>query len=442
MGMTAAEARTELKTLYGQAETIEKKYPEGLTKEANHEDFQEVHRLLGEIQGLEGKLEALDEAERRKHKITEGKELYSRPFRPDLGAMGKAWEERASGLLLPGDQFIQSGDYAHHKDNGYFANNTTKVEFTVPLTQGSDLYGWARKARDGETKALVYSGSAVGGALVANDVRPGIVGILQRPLVLSDLVPHVQTTSDLVEYVLETGWTNNAAPVAEATATTGTSGLKPESLLTFSTQTAPVRTIAHWVPVTNRMLADAPAIRGYINTRLLGGLDQVLEDQIINGNGTGENLLGILQTPNIQTTGAGTSVVDAVWTARTLIRVNGFGTPDTVVVNPTNFSAIRLARENSASSTLGGYLMGPPTTVGPQTLWGMNVVESLAMPAGTVLVGDFAQGSTLYDREQGQVRVGYIDQQFVRNMQTILAELRAAFVTYRPTLYCRITGAP
>ena len=76
-------------------------------------------------------------------------------------------------------------------------------------------------------------------------------------------------------------------------------------MLNFATLTALVRTIAHWVPATNRMLADAPQVRGYINTRLLGGLDQKLEDQIINGDGTGENLLGILATPGIQTTAAG-----------------------------------------------------------------------------------------------------------------------------------------
>jgi HK97 family phage major capsid protein len=268
------------------------------------------------------------------------------------------------------------------------------------------------------------------------------VGINQRPLVVTDLLPHIQTGSDTIEYISETVWTNNAAPVAEATATTGASGTKPESVLNFATNTALVRTIAHWVPATNRMLADAPQIRGYINTRLLGGLDQKLEDQIINGDGTGENLLGILSTPGIQTTAAGASVLDAIWTARTLIRTNALAMPNAVLVNPSNFSAIRLARENTASATLGNYLMGPPSTVGEVTVWGLRVVESLYVPAGTIVVGDFDSASTLYDREQGHVRVGYIDQQFVRNMQTILAELRAAFVTYRPAAYCRVTGAP
>jgi len=443
MSMTPAEARAELKSLYLRADEIEQKYPEG--EITNGEDKTEVVRLLGEIDGLENRLNALEEAEKRKYRIQQGKDLYSRPAtRTDRGAPGAAWAGRGAGggVLLPGDQFIQSEAYLQHKEHGLFNNQRARIEFTVPLGEGSDLFGWARKARNGDTKALVYSGSAVGGALVANDVQPGIVGINQRALVVTDLLPHIQTGSDTVEYITETVWTNNAAPVAEATATTGTSGTKPESVLNFATNTALVRTIAHWVPATNRMLADAPQVRGYINTRLLGGLDQKGEDQIINGDGTGENLLGILSTSGIQTTAAGADVLGAIWTARTLIRTNALAMPNAVLVNPTNFSAIRLARENTASATLGNYLMGPPSTVGEVTVWGLRVVESLYVPAGTIVVGDFNSASTVYDREQGNVRVGYIDQQFVRNMQTILAELRIAFVTYRPAAYCRVTGAP
>ena len=74
------------------------------------------------------------------------------------------------------------------------------------------------------------------------------------------------------------------------------------------------------------------------------------------------------------------------------------------------------------------------------TVFGMPVVESEAMTENTALVGDFAMGATLFDREQSAIRVGLIDDQFVRNMQTILAELRAAFVVWRPSAFCQVTG--
>jgi HK97 family phage major capsid protein len=189
------------------------------------------------------------------------------------------------------------------------------------------------------------------------------------------------------------------------------------------------------------MLSDAPAIRGIINGRLLLGLDLTLETQVLSGNGSGENFTGILSTAGINIQGKGTdNVLDAIFKARTQIRVNGKGRPGAVLLHPNDWQGIRLARENVATGTLGSYLMGPPSQAGAVTVWGLPVVESEAITENTGLIGDFTMGCTLYDREQAAIRVGTIDDQFVRNMQTILAELRAAFVVYRPTMFTKITG--
>ena len=142
---------------------------------------------------------------------------------------------------------------------------------------------------------------------------------------------------------------------------------------------------------------------------------------------------------NTQALGAD-SVIDAIFKARTKVRVTGKARPTAIVLHPNDWEAVRLARENSATGTLGGYLMGPPSLTGATTLWGLPVVESEAITENTGLVGDFSMGASLFDREQAVVRVGLIDQQFIRNMQTILAELRAAFVCWRPSAFTKITG--
>ena len=108
-----------------------------------------------------------------------------------------------------------------------------------------------------------------------------------------------------------------------------------------------------------------------------------------------------------------------------------------------DWAAVRLSRESAVTGNVnpGGYLWGAPSMSGPDTLWGRPVVMSLGMTEGTVLTGDFQLGCQLFDREQAAIKVGTIDDQFVRNMQTILAELRAAFAVFRPTAFCRVTGA-
>lgn len=455
MSMTVAEARQQIKQNFSKANEIEARYPisdtypEGLTEEANAADLAEVKRLLSEVDTLEEKLLTLESVEQRRNRIQEGLDRASKPAaamaRLSQQGADREGEQRAEAKLSPGDQFIRDRGYRALREQGAFSSQLQRNDFAVQMKDGTSLFLWRHAAKalaQAEEKALLYAGSSsVGGAFVANDLRSGAIDILQREITVLDLITRLQTDSDTIEYVREDTFTNAAAMTAEASATTGTSGTKPESTLAYSAQTSAVRTLAHWIPVTNRMLADAPAIRGLINSRLLLGLTLALETQILTGDGTGENLTGVLNA-GIQTRGVGSdNVMDAIFRARTNVRVTGHARPNAVVVHPVDFEAIRLSRENAATGTLGAYLYGPPSQLGPTTVWGMPVVESEAETENTILVGAFDIGSALFDREQANIRVGLINDQFTRNMQTILAELRAAFVVWRPTAFCRVTGA-
>jgi HK97 family phage major capsid protein len=84
-------------------------------------------------------------------------------------------------------------------------------------------------------------------------------------MTIRDLVTVLKTgESGSVEYMRELSRTEAAAPLAEGIALTGTSGTKPEGALTFEKTTVPVRTIAEWLPVTSRILSDAPGLREYV----------------------------------------------------------------------------------------------------------------------------------------------------------------------------------
>lgn len=432
MTMTVAELRSEIKKRYEDSKAIEDKYTDGLTPEVNHEDYEQVKKLLGEVDTMEDLLAPLEEADERKRRIDDNVRRLNQPAQrhQHAGDFDPAAQPQVKDVGL---QFIESAEWKQMNERGMFNSNNTPVAFSVPLDNGTRMMG--------ESKALMYSDSAVGGGLVFNDRRPGIIDILQRQLDVLDLIPRVPTGSDTIEYVREDTFTNAAAFTAEATATTGTTGTKPESALAYSTQTSPVRTMAHWIAVTNRMLGDAPSLRGLINQRLLLGLDLTLETQIVNGNGSGENLTGIMNTAGTLIQGMGTdNPADAIYKGRTQVMVTGLARPNAVVIHPNDWQGIRLMRENAATGTLGGYLYGDPSVAGPMTIFGMPVVEALGAVEGTSIVGDFAIGCTLFDREQGNIRTGLINDQFVRNLQTILAELRVAFIVWRPSAFARVTG--
>jgi HK97 family phage major capsid protein len=431
-GMVMPELMANIKDQYDRSDEIERKY-DGIINDP--EDEHEVKRRLLTVDLLLDQQTKLQEALERKDRIRGGLEQYARPSNGHRPAFGELADPQK---LSPGDQFVRSNEYKRMKAGGSFNSALHRNEFAVQMSEGTSLVGWSQLLQ----KTLLFSGTGSSGALVPNDIQPGALSILQREINVLDLIPRLTTESDTIEWVQETTYTNNAAMVAEATATTGTTGTKPESALAYQTMTTPVRTLAHWIPVTNKTLADAPQIRGIINSRLLLGLQLALETQVVNGDGTGENFLGILNAGiNVQALGTD-NVLDAIFKARTLVRVTGKARPSAVVMHPNNWQTARLARENSATGTLGGYLMGPPSMVGANTLWGLPVVESEAIPAGTALVGDFSMGCTLFDREQAVIRIGFVNDQFIRNIQTLLAELRAAFITWRPTAFTKVTGVP
>ena len=425
-GMNLAQLRAESKVRYERAAAIEKKYPDGPV--SNAEDETEVKELLKTIDRIEAALAPLEEHDERKNRIFSNVQRYNERAGRVNHASGttehKEWRS-------PGEQFLDSAQYKTLRDSGVFNSAGTNYTIDVQLENFT-------------TKALVYAGSASGGAFVTPDYQPGLrVPILTRELTILDLVPRSGTTSDTISYVSETTFTNAAAPTPQATATTGTSGTKPETTLVYATNTSAVRTIAHWVPITNRMLQDAPALRGIIDSRLMTGLSLTLESQIISGDGTGENLLGLLNASGINITGVGAgNDQDAIFRGMTMVRVTGLSQPTAIALHPLDYQTIRLARENVATATAGqgNYIMGPPSQSGPTTLWGLPIVQSLGLPQGTSLTGAFDMDCMIFDREQANLRVGYIDQQFVRNMQSILAELRAAFVVWRGSAFAKITG--
>jgi HK97 family phage major capsid protein len=123
------------------------------------------------------------------------------------------------------------------------------------------------------------------------------------------------------------------------------------------------------------------------------------------------------------------------------VQVTGLSVPSAHVLNPLNWQTVRLLRENAATASAGGYLLGPPSMVGANTLWGLPVVLSIGMTANTAVVADWSMATmALYDREQTTVRTGYINDDFTRNIVRLLAEMRAAFAIFRPSAICKVTG--
>lgn len=343
------------------------------------------------------------------------------------------------GSLTPGGArgiaqgFVNSEEYQTEKKARRFDSPNNRIEIAYNF-DGPHLLDALH------SKALFYTATGSGGGFIVPQYIPGYQGTAKQTPDILALIPRATTTTDTIHWMRQDTWTQAATAVAEATATTGTTGTKPEGGLTFSRQTTSVETIAAWIPVTNQMLADNAQTQGIIENHLLLDLALELDNQILNGGGTGSDFTGILNagiqvTPNI--TGFN-NAMDAILRGITLVQTGDLRDPSAIVMHPNDFEALRVLRADSATS--GPYLMGPPSEGGAVTLWGRPVAVTVRMTENTALVGDFQAGCMLWDREQSAIKTGYIDAMFTRNMQVVLAELRAAFTVLRPNAFCRVTG--
>ncbi len=276
--------------------------------------------------------------------------------------------------------------------------------------------------------------------------RDAMVPRQYRKARVRDLFPVQRTSAALIEYFRMTGFTtNNAAPVAERTSNAFT--LKPQTTIAITSAQAPVRTIAHWEAAHRNVLDDVPQLRGMIDNELLYGLRLEEDDQILNGDGTGENLLGILETPGVQTYNGNTAEqaeptdtpADDIRRAITLVSLAYYEATG-VVVHPLDWEDIELTKDST-----GQYVVAVAVAIGAETrLWRVPVVDSPAMAEGTFLTGAFGLGAQLYDRMEGTIRVAEQHADFfVRNAVVILAEQRLALAVKRPESFVvgTFTGA-
>lgn len=393
------------------------------------EEKQTVIDSNKKIEALEHQAKDLHEQDQLRGQADQrGRQLRQPSGGLGAGGYGTEGKDRKATprIVNPGDAVLGDVEF-----KSWLERNMNGGAFT-----SSQFHSSPRVGLPGGMKTLVtgLSDTQAGALIPAYQMYPTMVqGTYQRPLTIRDLVTTGNTTADSIEFPIEGTPTNNAAPVAEATATSGSSGAKPESALALTKGSTTVKTIAHWVPATRRALADAGMLRMYIDTFLRYGLDEELEDQMLTGSGSGENFLGILNTPNILTQAWSSNILTTTRKARTKVRVTGRATPTAYVMHPNDWEGIDLLQDNEAR-----YYYGGPSVLGMPRLWGLPVVESEGMTEGVSVCADWRR-AVLLDREQTQILVSDSHSDFfVRNLIAILAELRAAFFVIRPAAFVSI----
>lgn len=310
--------------------------------------------------------------------------LEAKANRLDLGGRGGS-EYKSSG-----EQFIESAEF----------KSRTSGRFSVTMEQ----------------KALTSNAASIGSTL-----QPQVLAFQEAPTEphIRDLLPGGQTTSSVLKFPQRKSLTNNAAMVAEGAA-------KPQSDFTFEMVTTEVKKIAHYIKASDEILADAPALRSYIDAQLIDGLREVEDAQILKGDGTGQNLLGLYTVATaFNRAKAGDTLLDTLLRAKTQLRLVS-RTATGIVLNPEDWETIQLLKGSDSH-----YIWASVPDGNAQRVWALPVRDSTRLSVGEWLVGDFRRGAQLFDREQSNITVANQNEDdFIKNMVTILAEERLALTIY------------
>lgn len=353
------------------------------TKEKADQGLKNFHELSGALNKLEGKLEALE---------TRNLDLEQ--------AMAGDGRGRAGGAQSVGQELAADEALKAWVQNGAQSSITLRPQNAITSVDGS-----------------------AGGLIWPTEERGAPVAIPQRRLALRALLTQATTESDVVKYAKQVLRTNNAAPTAEG-------GTMPESSYGWDQAEANVRKISHITHISDEALADAGQLQSAIDSELRYGLDLEEEEQILSGDGTGQNLQGMLTVATAFSAAAGlpnATRIDRLRLGLLQVALANYAA-NGITLHPIDWAGIELLKD-----TTGRYIFGNPNELRTPMLWGLDVVPTLSHSAGEWMVGNFAMASTLYDRQQNEILISSEHgTNFVEGMNTMRGTKRLALAHKRP----------
>jgi hypothetical protein len=392
-------------------------------------DFQARNEELVEARGRLKSLHDANEAytkQQEEHKKSFQTPNRNVPFEGSNGggngAQGRNGSQGDNEFKSLGDLFTESAPYKSlDKDN---------LNLKVTGTLQSDIAGVSIKSVELSALKATMTTSAGWAPYPSISPRPPVLSALQKPLV-SDLIPQDDTNQPAILWYEETLFGDNAAATAEG-------GTKPETSLGMTLQTQPVVKIAVMLPITDEQLQDVPQVRSYIDQRLTLMIKRAEEVELLGGSGVSPHLMGFHNKSGIGHTVRinGEDNQDAILRAITDVNnITGYADASAVILNPLQWLAIRLIR-----TTTGDYIWGHPALQGPATLWGLPVVSTNAQTDGRALVGDFNMYAHISRRLGVRIDVGFINDDFQKDIQRIRLEERLSLEIYRAAAFNEVTS--
>jgi len=268
-----------------------------------------------------------------------------------------------------------------------------------------------------ETKDTTIVGDYTGN-IALSTLEAGVNRIARQVAKVRNAMSMGTTTSKFVTYIQQT---------LQSTATwIGEGVVKNEGELKYQEVSVEVKKVAGFIKISKEMLDDLAFVRNEVNTDLMETIDNQIENNLLNGNGVGANLNGIINQATAWVAGTFANTVtsanlaDVVRTAIAQIETAKFMATH-VVLHPRDVAKLSLSKTTTGEYTYGAFVVNPVT--GDPTIAGLPIISTTWMTEGNFLVADMTKAQVRM-REGMNIQVGYEGDDFKRNMVTILCEAR------------------
>lgn len=426
MDFTAMDARA-YRSLnadqYQERRSVVLSLAEDLPEDATEEQIRSIDEELGFIKAEDSRRDAMTEL--RNHKAAEV-----------IGGAGKvvgAAEAPKARVSVKKDNSLGARVWDAIQERGYSREGGS---FQVPgIAFRAATDSQLEDQLNGSTHPNYYDDALT-------QVDTTILEGYRRPMTIWDLFNHEMTDKDSVAWYTEGVLEGDAGMTAEGGAFSQLHVAAPER---HATELKKVTAL--WKQ-SDEILTDAPRFVSHVNTRAGYRLDCVVEDQLVSGDGTGNNLTGLVNASGILTeTGVSAydmSFIDSLLTNRTKIRkATPNFTVDTLLVADEDYDTLMKLKNSSDQYVLGGptgVVYGNQPTIG-DILWRtIRIVPTPALATGTSILGAFKAGATVYEHVTGRrFDTGYDGTDFSHGLVTFRAYQRLALAVEYPAAFCKYT---
>lgn len=377
----------------------------------------ELAKLKSDLAGLKDRIEADD-----KDAIAEGEKLRS-AINEKTAAI-EAAEKKVDLLNMIGKKETEDNPMEEKKAARSLGENFVEhlkksqvdAHFSVVAPEFEKTYSDVQKTP-----------STSGVSAFATTYDRNVVEAARTPLVIRDLFGAETISGSTLVYLVEGAMEGAPAATNEAAA-------KPQVHFADPTpKTVSLGKIACHIKESDEYITDYAFLASAINGRLLYQLGLVEQSTLVT------SLLGTSgigsDTTSWTALSTQTDIADLILEAAMDVQEDSGFPADAVVINPTDWYNLRIAKDNEYRYYGGGFF-------GEQnvpSLWGIPVCVTSAVSAGTIIVGAFRACGSVVTNGGVRVETTNSDQDdFVKNLMTIRAEERMALAVRRPAGFKKI----